>query len=64
MTTATATSTLTTDTFLDPEEVKGLTEKSRRPSQVKVLNSMGIEHRVRHGAGGTSCDLQLPFLQP
>ena len=34
-------------TFLEPDEIKGLTNKLRRPSQVKVLNSMGIEHRVR-----------------
>lgn len=34
-------------TFLDPDEVKDLTDKTRRPSQVKVLNAMGIEHKVR-----------------
>lgn len=34
-------------TFLAPEEIKDLTDKTRRPSQVKVLNSMGIQHRVR-----------------
>lgn len=38
---------MTTDTFLAPEEIKDLTDKTRRPSQVKVLNAMGIEHRVR-----------------
>lgn len=47
MTTATYPSSLKTDTFLAPEEIKDLTDKSRRPSQVKVLNSMGIQHRVR-----------------
>ena len=47
MTTATAASILTTDTFLDPAEIKGLTDKIKRPAQVKVLNAMGIQHRVR-----------------
>lgn len=47
MTTATTASTRKTDTFLAPEEVKDLTNKVRRPSQVKELNTMGIQHKVR-----------------
>lgn len=34
-------------TFLAAEEIQDLTNKSRRPSQVKALNAMGIEHKVR-----------------
>jgi hypothetical protein len=34
-------------TFLEPNEISELTDKVRRPSQIKVLNSMGIEHKVR-----------------
>lgn len=34
-------------TFLEPEEINGLTNKVKRPAQVKVLNAMGIEHKVR-----------------
>lgn len=38
---------MTTDTFLTEEEVQALTERKVRRAQVSVLNSMGIEHRVR-----------------
>lgn len=38
---------MTTTIFLEPNEVKDLTDKVRRPAQVKVLNAMGIEHKVR-----------------
>jgi len=34
-------------TFLDVTEIEGLTNKHKRPSQIKVLNAMGIEHKVR-----------------
>lgn len=34
-------------TFLEPEEIKALTHRSRSHAQVKVLNAMGIEHKVR-----------------
>lgn len=33
--------------FLDTDEVRELTDKSRYTSQVKVLRAMGIEHRTR-----------------
>ena len=33
--------------FLTDDEVKELTGKSRRASQVKVLNSLGIIHKIR-----------------
>ena len=36
-----------TDIFLTPEEVKTLTNKKVRPSQVRALKAMGIEHKVR-----------------
>lgn len=36
-----------TDMFLDHEEIKALTNKITRPAQVKVLNSMCIDHKVR-----------------
>lgn len=38
---------MATDTFLDSEEVLALTQRKVRSAQVKVLQSMGIEHRVR-----------------
>jgi hypothetical protein len=38
---------MTTDTFLAREEITGLTNKVQRTAQVKALNSMGIEHKVR-----------------
>lgn len=38
---------MTPDTFLASAEIFSLTCKSRRSAQVKVLNSMGISHRVR-----------------
>lgn len=34
-------------TFLEPDEIQSLTNKQKRPSQVKALNAMGIEHKVR-----------------
>lgn len=34
-------------TFLTDEEVQSLTNRKVRPSQVKVLKAMGIEHKVR-----------------
>lgn len=40
-----------TETFLQPEEVQNLTDRIRRPAQVKVLRSMGIEHKVRPDGG-------------
>ena len=33
--------------FLSDAEVRALTNRKVRPAQVKVLNAMGIEHRVR-----------------
>lgn len=36
-----------TDTFLARTEIHSLTNKIKRPAQVKVLNSMGIEHKIR-----------------
>jgi hypothetical protein len=39
------------ETFLQPEEVQDLTARIRRPAQVKVLRSMGIEHKVRPDGG-------------
>lgn len=38
---------MATDTFLDFEEVKALTDRKVCSAQVKVLRAMGIEHRVR-----------------
>lgn len=38
---------MATDTFLSDEEIQALTERKVRPAQVRVLKSMGIEHRVR-----------------
>lgn len=38
---------MTTNTFLATEEITGLTNKIKRTAQVKALNSMGIEHKVR-----------------
>jgi hypothetical protein len=38
---------MTTDTFLARDEITGLTNKIQRTAQVKALNSMGIEHKVR-----------------
>lgn len=35
------------DLFLTAEEVHVLTNRKARPSQVKVLKAMGIEHKVR-----------------
>jgi hypothetical protein len=37
----------TTDTFLSDEEVRALTQRKVRRSQVQTLKAMGIEHRVR-----------------
>lgn len=37
----------TSDTFLSAEEIRSLTSRKVRPAQVRVLRSMGIEHRVR-----------------
>jgi hypothetical protein len=36
-----------TGTFLDHEEINGLTNKTRRPAQTRALRAMGIEHKVR-----------------
>jgi len=36
-----------TGTFLDHEEINGLTNKIRRTAQAKALRAMGIEHKVR-----------------
>lgn len=36
-----------TKMFLDTSEIRELTQRSRHASQVKVLRSMGIEHRSR-----------------
>lgn len=33
--------------FLDDKELISLTNRVRRPSQIKVLNAMGIVHQVR-----------------
>lgn len=33
--------------FLDADEVFALTGRTQRPAQIKALNAMGIEHRVR-----------------
>lgn len=38
---------MTTDTFLARDEITGLTNKVKRTAQVRALNSMGIEHKVR-----------------
>lgn len=38
---------MTTDTFLSDEEIRALTQRKVRRSQVMVLKAMGIEHRVR-----------------
>lgn len=38
---------MATDTFLSDEEVQALTNRKVRPSQVRALKAMGIEHRVR-----------------
>jgi hypothetical protein len=38
-------------TFLQPEEIRSLTDRKRRVAQVKVLRSMGIEHKVRPDGG-------------
>lgn len=35
------------DTFLEKEEIQALTNRKVRPAQVRVLKSMGIQHRVR-----------------
>ena len=34
------------DTFLTAEEVSALTKRTYRPAQVKVLNALGIDHKV------------------
>lgn len=36
-----------TGMFLDHEEIKGLTNRTRRDAQAKALRAMGIEHKVR-----------------
>lgn len=33
--------------FLEAEELYGLTQRRRRDAQVRMLRSMGVEHRVR-----------------
>ncbi len=33
--------------FLEPSEIHSMTNKVRRPAQTRVLNNMGIEHKVR-----------------
>lgn len=38
---------MSTDTFLAREEIHGLTNKMTKSAQVRALNLMGIEHRVR-----------------
>jgi hypothetical protein len=38
---------MSTDTFLAREEIHGLTNKVKQSAQIRALNSMGIEHRVR-----------------
>lgn len=38
---------MSNETFLAPNEINALTERSRRDAQVRVLKAMGIEHRVR-----------------
>ncbi|PKO70693.1 MAG: hypothetical protein CVU22_00915 [Betaproteobacteria bacterium HGW-Betaproteobacteria-16] len=38
-------------TFLDLFEIHSLTARTRRHAQVKVLRSMGIEHKVRPDGG-------------
>jgi hypothetical protein len=40
-----------TGTFLQPEEIHSLTDRTRRHAQVKVLSSLGIEHKVRPDGG-------------
>lgn len=35
------------DRFLTPEEIRSLTAKMRRPAQIKVLNALHINHKVR-----------------
>ena len=39
------------ETFLQPDEIRSLTDRKRRVAQVKVLRSMGIEHKVRPDGG-------------
>jgi hypothetical protein len=36
-----------TSMFLDQEEIKSLTNSTRRDAQTKALRAMGIEHKVR-----------------
>jgi hypothetical protein len=33
--------------FLTPEEIAGLTQRKHRKSQIAVLNSLGITHKIR-----------------
>jgi hypothetical protein len=33
--------------FLEADELYGLTQRRRRDAQVRMLRSMGVEHRVR-----------------
>ena len=33
--------------FLEDEEIAQLTNRLKKPAQVRVLNAMGIEHKVR-----------------
>lgn len=40
-------STSKNDDFLDKAAIIGLTGKRRRPSQLKELNAMAIQHKVR-----------------
>jgi len=35
------------DTFLASNEIHGLTNRVKKHAQAKVLNSMGIEHKIR-----------------
>lgn len=36
-----------TGTFLDHEEIHGLTNKKRRDAQAQALRAMSIDHRIR-----------------
>jgi hypothetical protein len=35
------------DMWLEPSEIEGMTNRVQHAAQVRVLRSMGIEHRVR-----------------
>ena len=67
-----------TKMFLDASELRELTQRSQHASQVKVLRSMGIEHRPRPDgsvavlrshvehvlSGGTSANRKLSNAEP